>query len=66
MMINDWVNTEVISKISQMLLERAEKGNAQSKHGIEAAFDHEVFLFVNKLDKFLDETPLEEGFWNKS
>lgn len=64
-MVNDWVNKQVITAISEKLLDRAKRGNAQSKHGLEAAFDHEVFLFVHKLDQLLDETKLPDGYWNK-
>lgn len=44
----------LIDDIEDMLEKRAAYGNAQSKHGFEAAYAHERFLFVEALERLMD------------
>ncbi|MDE2097021.1 MAG: hypothetical protein KGL39_07230 [Patescibacteria group bacterium] len=46
---------ELIEAISRMLEERACEGNAQSKHGPDAAYDYECARFVAALDELLSK-----------
>jgi hypothetical protein len=46
--------TEALYKLIE---ERAARGNCQSKHGPQAAFDFELFWVMDKLDQLLGETP---------
>lgn len=48
---------DLLGQLHRMLYDRAERGNAQSKHGIEAAYTHEIYMFVDRLDKLMDEPP---------
>ena len=40
-------------ELSIMLRQRAYAGNAQSKHGLEAAYQFEVYTFVELIDKLM-------------
>lgn len=48
---------ELAEAISGMLLDRAVRGNCQSKHGIDAAYDWEVLNLLNALDTWLNQQP---------
>ena len=50
-----FVEQEVLSAITEMVRERAAKGNAQSKHGEEAALSFEIFLFTQALNALMDQ-----------
>ena len=46
----------VIEEITKMLWDRVDtKGNVQGKHGREAEFEFEVFLFCQALSKLMDQ-----------
>lgn len=44
---------QLMSKVCEMLRQRAYRGNCQTKHGIDAAYDWEVYNFVDTMDKWL-------------
>lgn len=45
----------MLEEIEEMLRARAERGNAQSKHGSKAAYQFEVFELIRLLDESLTE-----------
>lgn len=43
--LGEYHTRAVLEAVTEVLYERAQAGNQQSKHGFDAAFDYEVFLF---------------------
>jgi hypothetical protein len=48
---------QVAEALAELIRDRAERGNCQSKHGIDAATSYELWYVMDKLDQMLGETP---------
>lgn len=47
------IAADIVEMFDELITERTERGNAQSKHGPEAARDYEVFVLKVTLDRIM-------------
>lgn len=58
--------SELIEELEKMLRRRAERGNAQSKHGSNAAYSYECYLLSGALDEWMSESSANQTLKDRS
>lgn len=51
------VPADVVEALDELITERAERGNCQSKHGLSAARSYEVWRLKEALKRLMDKEP---------